>query len=234
MLNTYLQNLNDWSDILKEEVEKEYFIQMSQYLTTEYNCSSIYPSAEDIFNSLKFTSFQNTKVVILGQDPYHGHGQAHGLSFSVNPKIKTPPSLLNIYKELNADLGLDIPNNGYLVDWAEQGVLLLNTTLTVQKANPNSHQKIGWSIFTDKIIQELNNKKEPIVFILWGKNAISKKSLITNTNHLILTSTHPSPLSANKASTEAPAFFGSKQFSKANKFLKEHNSEEINWQINNI
>lgn len=229
MLENMLSNgINDWEDILGEEFEKDYFIEIMDTLEEEYSTRIIYPHIEEIFNALAFTSFKNTKVVILGQDPYHGRGQAHGLSFSVNPDVKKiPPSLKNIYKELNADLGVLIPNNGYLADWAKQGVLLLNTTLTVQEANPNSHEKIGWSIFTDEIIKLLNKKDEAVVFILWGKNAISKTKFIDNPKHLVLQSVHPSPLSANRG------FFGSNPFSKTNDFLKQNGLKEIDWQILN-
>lgn len=230
MLNEILNNnLNDWEHILKDEFQKEYFIKIMDFLAQEYNSKTIYPPANEVFNALSFTSFKDTKVVILGQDPYHGSGQAHGLSFSVNPDVKKiPPSLKNIYKELTSDLGVFIPNNGYLADWAKQGVLLLNTTLTVQEANPNSHEKIGWSIFTNRIIELLNQKDSPVVFILWGKNAISKAPLISNPNHLVLTSVHPSPLSAGRG------FFGSRPFSKTNKFLRQNNLAEIDWQILNV
>ena len=219
---------SDWSEILKDEFDKEYYQKLSKFLTDEYSNKTVYPVKEDIFNALKFTSFKNTKVVILGQDPYHGEGQSHGLSFSVKKGIKTPPSLRNIYKELSTDLGCSIPNNGYLKKWADQGVLLLNTSLTVIGAEPNSHSKIGWEKFTDKIIESLNKRKEPVVFILWGNNAKSKEKLITNTNHFIIKSVHPSPLSASRG------FFGSQPFSKTNKFLKSIGEEEIDWQIESI
>lgn len=219
---------NDWEKYLNEEFEKDYYKKIREFLKKEYKEKNVYPSMFDIFNALHLTSFENTKVVILGQDPYHQKGQAHGLSFSVNKGVKIPPSLLNIYKELKNDLNIEIANNGYLEKWAKQGVLLLNTTLTVVDSSPNSHQKIGWNIFTDKIITVLNNKKSPVVFILWGKNAISKENLITNKKHLIIKSVHPSPLSANGG------FFGSKPFSRTNKFLKENNIKEIDWKIENI
>ena len=219
---------NDWKDLLDDEFNKEYYQTLRNFLTNEYKTKTIYPDKYDIFNALHFTSYKDIKVVILGQDPYHGPGQAHGLSFSVNPGIKIPPSLLNIYKELNSDLGCYIPNNGYLKKWADQGVLLLNTSLTVRAGQANSHKSIGWEIFTDRIISLVNEKEDPVVFLLWGNNAIKKKNLITNKRHLILTSAHPSPLSASRG------FFGSKPFSKINNFLISVNKEPIDWQIDNI
>ena len=219
---------NDWKDLLDDEFNKEYYQTLRNFLITEYKTRTIYPDKYDIFNALHFTPYKNIKVVILGQDPYHGPGQAHGLSFSVNPGIKTPPSLLNIYKELNSDLGCYIPNNGYLKKWADQGVLLLNTSLTVRAGEANSHKSIGWEIFTDKIISLVNEKEDPVVFLLWGNNAIKKKDLITNKRHLILTSVHPSPLSASRG------FLGSKPFSKINNFLISVNKKAIDWQIENI
>ncbi|WP_304681745.1 uracil-DNA glycosylase [uncultured Clostridium sp.] len=219
---------NDWKNILDDEFNKEYYQKLRTFLTNEYRTKVIYPDKYDIFNALHFTPYKDVKVVILGQDPYHGAGQAHGLSFSVNPNIKIPPSLLNIYKELNSDLGCYIPNNGYLKKWSDQGVLLLNTSLTVRAGEANSHQKIGWEIFTDKIISLINEKEDPVVFLLWGNNAIKKKNLITNKKHLILTSVHPSPLSASRG------FFGSKPFSKLNNFLISVNKKPIDWQIENI
>ncbi len=219
---------NDWREYLNQEFEKEYYLKLRERLKQDYKTKIVYPPMYDIFNALHYTSYEDTKVLILGQDPYHQKGQAHGLSFSVNKGIKIPPSLQNIYKELSSDLGLYIPNNGYLKKWADQGVLLLNATLTVIDSQANSHKDIGWQIFTDKIIQVLNEKEKPVVFILWGKNAISKIPFITNKNHLILKSVHPSPLSANGG------FFGSKPFSKTNQFLKQNGLKEIDWQIENI
>ena len=219
---------NDWAGLLNDEFNKEYYQTLRNFLTNEYKTKTIYPDKYDIFNALHFTSYKDIKVVILGQDPYHGPGQAHGLSFSVNPGIKIPPSLLNIYKELNSDLGCYIPNNGYLKKWADQGVLLLNTSLTVRAGEANSHKSIGWEIFTDRIISLVNEKEDPVVFLLWGNNAIKKKNLITNKKHLILTSVHPSPLSASRG------FFGSKPFSKINNFLISVNKKPIDWQIENI
>lgn len=214
---------NDWDILLKSEFEKDYYLKIRQFLKSEYSSRTIFPPMHDIFNALKFTSFEKTKVVILGQDPYHEPGQAHGLSFSVKKGIKIPPSLANIYKELNTDVGMKIPSHGDLSSWAAQGVLLLNATLTVRHGQANSHQKIGWSIFTDNIIKLLNESTRPIVFLLWGGNARSKKEFITNKHHLVLEAVHPSPLSAYGG------FFGCKHFSLANEFLKSTNQEPINW-----
>lgn len=219
---------NDWKDYLTEEYNKEYYQEMRQFLIKEYKEKIIYPSAYDIFNALHYTSYSDTKVVIIGQDPYHGKGQAHGLSFSVNKGITTPPSLQNIYKELETDLNCYIPNNGYLEKWAHQGVLMLNTVLTVEGGKPNSHKGIGWEAFTNKIIEIINNKEDEVVFILWGKFAQIKEELITNKNHLVIKSPHPSPFSANRG------FFGSRPFSKTNEFLKSKGKKEIDWQIENI
>ncbi|MDB2157382.1 MULTISPECIES: uracil-DNA glycosylase [Clostridium] len=219
---------NDWKDYLSSEFDKDYYKNLRNFLKAEYNSNVIYPNMYDIFNALHFTSYADTKVVILGQDPYHGPKQAHGLSFSVNPGVKTPPSLVNIYKELHSDLNCYIPNNGYLKKWADQGVLLLNTVLTVRAGEANSHKNKGWESFTTQVIKTLNEKETPIVFILWGNNAISKESLITNPKHLIIKSVHPSPLSASRG------FFGSKPFSKTNEFLISTNQKPIDWQIENI
>lgn len=219
---------NDWNDLLKDEFKKEYYQNLKQFLIEEYKTKTIYPDINDIFNALKFTSYKDTKVLILGQDPYHGPNQSHGLAFSVKKGVRIPPSLINIYKELNSDLGCYIPNNGYLKSWADQGVLLLNTVLTVRAHEANSHRKRGWEIFTDRIISLLNEREDPVVFILWGNPAIAKMKLITNNRHFIITSVHPSPLSASRG------FFGSKPFSKANDFLTSINKTPINWQIENI
>ena len=219
---------NNWAEYLNPEFKKEYYQKLRSFLVNEYTTKTIYPNMYDIFNALHYTDYNDVKIVILGQDPYHGPNQAHGLSFSVQPGVKTPPSLINIYKELHDDLGCYIPNNGYLKKWADQGVLLLNTVLTVRAGQANSHKGMGWEHFTDEIIKILNDRADPIVFILWGNNAISKKSLITNPNHYILQSVHPSPLSATRG------FFGSKHFSKANEFLKSKGKEPIDWQIENI
>lgn len=219
---------NDWAEFLNGEFEKEYYLQLRQFLIKEYQSRTIYPDKYDIFNALHFTAYKDTKVVILGQDPYHGPGQAHGLSFSVNPGIDPPPSLQNIFKELQNDLGCFIPNNGYLTEWALQGVLLLNAVLTVRKGVPNSHRGKGWEIFTDKVISTLNEREKPVVFILWGKNAQDKRKLINSKQHFIIESPHPSPFSAHRG------FFGSRPFSRANEFLKNIGTKEINWQIPNI
>ncbi len=219
---------NDWNDYLAGEFEKEYYQKLRKFLISEYHTRTIYPDMYDIFNALHYTSYHDTKVVILGQDPYHGKDQAHGLSFSVRKEVAIPPSLLNIYKELHDDLGCYIPNNGYLKPWADQGVLLLNASLTVRAGVANSHRNIGWEIFTDKVIEILNERDKPVIFILWGANARSKKKYITNKQHYIIESPHPSPLSAHNG------FFGSKPFSRANEILKSLGEEPIDWQIPNI
>ena len=219
---------NDWAELLANELQQPYYLKLRDFLKKEYFSKKIYPDMYSIFNALHYTAYQDVKVVILGQDPYHGEGQAHGLSFSVQENIPAPPSLINIFKELKDDLGCEIPNNGYLRSWAEQGVLLLNAVLTVRANQANSHRDQGWEIFTDKIISLLNDREKPLVFILWGKPAQMKKSLITNGRHLVLISPHPSPLSAFRG------FFGSKPFSKANKFLEDNNITSINWQITDI
>ena len=214
---------NDWDGILEDEFKKEYYLKIREFLKSEYSQRTIFPSMYDIFNALKYTAYSETRVVVLGQDPYHEVGQAHGLSFSVKKGIKIPPSLVNIYKELNSDIGMSIPNHGELTSWAKQGVLLLNATLTVREGQANSHKDIGWAIFTDEIIKKLNMSDKPMVFILWGGNARSKKKYITNKNHLIIESAHPSPLSAYNG------FFGSKPFSRANEFLMNNGITPINW-----
>lgn len=215
---------NDWAPLLEAEFQKPYYIKLRQFLINEYKTRVVYPDMYDIYNALHYTPFAETKVVILGQDPYHGPGQAHGLSFSVQPGVKAPPSLQNIFKELRDDLGCSIPNNGCLVKWAEQGVLLLNTVLTVRKNAPNSHRGIGWETFTDQVIQTLNEREKPVVFMLWGRNAQAKQQLISP-RHAIIKSPHPSPFSADRG------FFGSRPFSKANQFLRDIGSAEIDWQI---
>ena len=219
---------NEWNELLKAEFEKDYYKELRKFLKEEYSSKIIYPEMNDIFNALKLTSYNDVKVVILGQDPYHGPNQAHGLSFSVKPGVDIPPSLLNVYKELNSDLGCFIPNNGYLVRWAEQGILLLNTVLTVRAGQANSHRKKGWEIFTDKVIELLNDRNDPIVFLLWGKNAQEKASIITNKHHYILEAPHPSPFSARKG------FFGCKHFSNTNNILENLGKKTIDWQIKNI
>ena len=216
---------NDWDQVLKEEFDKPYYQTLRTFLDKEYSSKTIYPIAKYIYTALKLTSYKDTKVVILGQDPYHEPGQAHGLAFSVGKNVEIPPSLQNIYKELHDDMGCEIPNHGYLIDWAKQGVLLLNTVLTVRAHQANSHKGQGWEYLTDSIIEKLNSKDEPVVFILWGANARSKKSLITSPKHMIIESVHPSPLSAYNG------FFGSKPFSKTNQFLIKNNINPIDWQI---
>ncbi len=219
---------NDWDLVLKGEFEKSYYLQLREFLKKEYSTKIIYPNMNDIFNALKYTSYKDTKILILGQDPYHGENQAHGLAFSVKPGIKIPPSLLNMYKELRNDYDCFIPNNGYLVPWTEQGVLLLNTALTVRAHEANSHKGKGWEIFTDNVIKKLNERDESVIFILWGNNARSKKKFIDTGKHYIIESAHPSPLSASRG------FFGSKPFSKANEILTNLGKSTINWQIPNI
>ncbi|WP_102401320.1 uracil-DNA glycosylase [Haloimpatiens massiliensis] len=219
---------NDWQELLKDEFQKEYYLKLRQFLIKEYRTKKIYPNMYDIFNALHYTAYKDVKVVILGQDPYHGPNQAHGLSFSVKPGVQPPPSLVNIFKELREDLDCYIPNNGYLKKWSDQGVMLLNTVLTVRAAQANSHKGAGWEYFTDKVIELLNMREDPIVFILWGSNAQSKLSIITNPKHYIVKSPHPSPLSASRG------FFGSRPFSKTNNFLKNIGKEPIDWQIENI
>ncbi|WP_338555728.1 uracil-DNA glycosylase [Paenibacillus sp. KS-LC4] len=216
---------NDWADKLQSEFEQPYFKKLEAFLTEQYSTKTIYPKQEDVFNALNYTSYEGTHVVILGQDPYHGVGQAHGLSFSVQPGVAVPRSLGNIYKELHADLGCTIPAHGSLRAWAEQGVLLLNTVLTVEAAAANSHKKKGWETFTDRIITALNERERPVVFILWGNPAQKKLELIDTGRHKIITSVHPSPLSARGG------FFGSKPFSKANAYLQELGEREIDWSI---
>lgn len=219
---------NDWHDLLNDEFKEDYYLKLRKFLINEYKTKTIYPDMYDIFNALHYTEYKDVKVVILGQDPYHGPNQAHGLSFSVKPNISAPPSLINIYQELNSDLSCYVPNNGYLKKWADQGVMLLNTVLTVRAGQANSHRNMGWEHFTDKIISLLNDREEPIVFILWGRNAQSKMNIIKNLRHYIIKSTHPSPLSAHRG------FLGSQPFSKANKFLTSIGKEPIDWQIENI
>ena len=218
---------NEWQALLADEFEKDYYLQLRQCLIKEYRTKRVYPDKYDIFNALHYTSYSDVKVVILGQDPYHGPNQAHGLSFSVKPGIASPPSLLNIYKELQDDLNCYIPNNGYLKSWADQGVLLLNTVLTVVAGQANSHKNLGWEQFTDRVISLLNDRTDPIVFILWGSHANSKKAFITNNRHHIISSPHPSPLSASRG------FFKSRPFSKTNQILESIGKTPINWQIPN-
>lgn len=213
---------NNWNSILEQEFKKDYFKNLISFIDKEYEKDEIFPSKNEIFNAFKLTDYENVKVVILGQDPYHGYDEAEGLAFSVKNHIKRPPSLRNIFKELKNDLNIDRENNS-LQDWASQGVLLLNTILTVKKDTPLSHKNIGWEQFTDEVIKIINKKEEPVVFVLWGNFAKTKKNLITNKKHLILEGAHPSPFSANRG------FFGTKPFSQINKFLKENNIKEIRW-----
>ena len=219
---------NDWLIPLKPEFSKPYYKKLYTRVNEEYAHYQIFPPADDIFNAFALTPLKKVKVVILGQDPYHGDGQAHGLCFSVRPDVEIPPSLVNIYKELQTDCGCYIPNNGYLTKWADQGVLLLNTVLTVRAHQANSHRGIGWEEFTDAAIRILNEQDRPMVFILWGRPAQMKKAMLNNPRHLILEAPHPSPLSAYRG------FFGSRPFSRTNKFLKENGLEPIDWQIENI
>lgn len=219
---------NSWDSILEEEFSQEYYVRLREFLKNEYSHQVVFPDMYDIFNAFKYTGYNDVKAVILGQDPYHEIGQAHGMAFSVKPGIAIPPSLQNIYKELNSSLGCYIPNNGYLVKWAEQGVLLLNTTLTVRSGQANSHSQAGWQIFTDNVIRKLNLRKEPIVFILWGSNARRKKEFIDESRHCVLESAHPSPLSAYRG------FFGCNHFALTNEFLVKNGKAPIDWQIENI
>lgn len=220
---------NDWLPALKPEFAKTYYKDLFEFVKTEYSRVVVYPPADDIFNAFHFTPLSKVKVVILGQDPYHNVNQAHGLSFSVPPSQKEiPPSLQNIYKELHDDLGCYIPNNGYLKKWADQGVLMLNTVLTVRAHQANSHQNKGWEHFTDSVINAVNEQDRPIVYLLWGRPAQSKIPMLTNPKHLILKAPHPSPLSAYRG------FYGCRHFSQTNEFLKENGVEPIDWQIENI
>lgn len=217
-----------WAQALKSEFHKPYYKELFEIVGREYQTHQIFPPTDDVFNAFHLTPLDQVKVVILGQDPYHGDGQAHGLCFSVKPEVETPPSLVNIYKELEADLGCYIPNNGYLIKWAKQGVLMLNTVLTVRAHQANSHRGIGWEQFTDAAIQVLAEQDRPMVFILWGKPAQMKKSMLHNPKHLILEAPHPSPLAAYRG------FFGSRPFSTTNQYLEESGHEPIDWQIENI
>ncbi len=216
---------NSWDILLKDEFQKPYYLNLRKFLVQEYKTQTIYPNMSDIFNALKYTDYKDVKVVMLGQDPYHQPNQAHGLCFSVKKGVKAPPSLQNMYKEIYAEYGYPIPDHGELTYWAEQGVLMLNTVLTVRESQPNSHKGMGWEVFTDNIISLLNQRPDPMVFLLWGANARAKKKIITNPNHLVLESAHPSPLSAYNG------FFGNNHFKKANEFLKSKELKEIDWQI---
>ena len=219
---------NEWWPFLQDEWRKPYFVELSKFVHEAYEHKTIFPPKDKVFSAFEVCDYSDVKVVILGQDPYHELHQAHGMCFSVNPGIKIPPSLLNIYKELQDDIGCYIPNNGYLMPWAKQGVFLLNTVMTVEEGKANSHAGKGWEIFTDHTIQKLNEKDSPIVFLLWGRNARNKASMIDTKKHLVLECAHPSPLSAYHG------FFGCKHFSKTNTFLIEHGKEPIHWQIENI
>lgn len=216
---------NDWDNILENEFKKEYFYNLLKFMQKEYTTKTIYPPKKDVFKAFRYTPYKDIKVVILGQDPYHGEGEAEGLCFSVRDGIRKPPSLNNIFKELKSDLGYDIPTSGSLVPWAKQGIFLLNTVLTVIKDQAASHKNLGWENFTDEVIKKINEKEEPVVFILWGGFARSKKKFITNPKHYIIESAHPSPLSAYNG------FFDSKPFSKTNDFLIKNNLKPINWEI---
>lgn len=216
---------NDWDDILEDEMEKDYYKKIRNFLINEYKTKTVYPKADDVMAALKITSYADTKLVILGQDPYHGPNQANGLAFSVNRGERLPPSLRNMYKELESDLGIEMTSIGDLTSWAQQGVLLLNTSLTVIQGQANSHSKIGWSIFTDRIISELSRREEPVIFVLWGNNAKSKEALIDTSRHYVIKSVHPSPLSASRG------FFGSRPYSKVNNILKSIGSDEIDFTV---
>lgn len=216
---------NDWDQLLAPEFEKDYYLQLREFLKKEYATRTIYPDMYNIFNAFKFTPYHKVKCVILGQDPYHGPGQAHGLCFSVQEGVQPPPSLKNIYKELNQELGIPVPKTGYLAPWTEQGVLLLNTVLTVRAGEANSHRGQGWENLTDAAISLLNDREGPMVFLLWGGNAKTKQALLTNPEHLVLTAAHPSPLSAHNG------FFGCGHFAKCNEYLQQHGETPIQWQL---
>ena len=216
---------NDWAPLLEAEFSKPYYLSLRQFLKKEYHAHTVYPRKEHIFNALHYTPYEEVKVVVLGQDPYHGPGQAHGLCFSVKPGVPAPPSLVNIYKEMNADLSLPPPDHGCLIPWAKRGVLLLNTVLTVRAGQAASHRNVGWESFTDRVIELINQRETPVVFFLWGKHAQEKRNLITQPHHLILEAPHPSPFSASRG------FFGSKPFSQANVFLENQGMKPINWRL---
>ena len=216
---------NSWDELLAEEFSKEYYQELRKKLALEYKTHTVYPAMENIFNALKYTSYEDVKVLLLGQDPYHGPNQAHGLCFSVQKGIQKPPSLKNMFKELESDLGIKQPSHGCLTDWTKQGIMLLNTVLTVRESEPNSHKNIGWTNFTDRIIDLLNQREEHVIFVLWGRNAIDKLPLITNSRHYVLTAAHPSPLSASRG------FLGCKHYSKINEILQSMGKTPIDWQI---
>ena len=216
---------NSWDMLLADEFSKDYYQELRKNLAQEYRTHTIYPTMENIFNALKYTSYEDVKVLILGQDPYHGPNQAHGLCFSVQKGVDKPPSLKNMFKELESDLGICAPSHGCLTDWAKQGILLLNTVLTVREGEPNSHKKLGWTIFTNRIIQLLNERPDPVIFVLWGRNALEKLPFITNNQHYVLSAAHPSPLSASRG------FFGCKHYSKINEILELIGKTPIDWRI---
>lgn len=216
---------NQWDDLLKDEFQKPYYQKLRAILAREYQTHTVYPDMYDIFNALRATDYKDVKAVILGQDPYHGPGQAHGLCFSVKPGVPAPPSLKNIFKELKDELDIPIPDTGYLMPWAKQGVLMLNTVLTVRAGEANSHKGLGWETLTDRVIELLNDREQPMVFFLWGANAKRKRELLTNPSHLVLSCAHPSPLSASSG------FFGCGHFKACNDFLKKHNITPIDWRL---
>ncbi|WP_127586694.1 uracil-DNA glycosylase [Paenibacillus koleovorans] len=216
---------NDWAPLLEDEFEKPYYKQLRQFLAQEYRSSPVYPDMYSIFAALHATGYASTKAMILGQDPYHGPGQAHGLSFSVQPGVPAPPSLQNMFKELQSDLGIPIAKHGYLLHWAQQGVLMLNTVLTVRESTPNSHKGKGWELFTDRVIATLNARQQPVIFVLWGSHAQQKRQMIDTSRHFIIQSPHPSPLSAHRG------FFGSRPFSRINQYLQQIGSEPIDWRL---
>ncbi len=219
---------NDWEEHLLPEFEKDYYKKLKKFLIKEYSSYRIFPPMEEIYNAFHFTSLNDLKVVILGQDPYHGIGQAHGLAFSVKVGTDIPPSLKNIYKELNEDIGCFIPNNGYLKKWTDEGVLMLNTVLTVRSGQANSHKDKGWEMFTNRVIEIINEQDKPLVFLLWGRNAQAKESMLNNKKHLVIKTPHPSPLSASRG------FMGSRCFSRCNDFLVKNGVEPVDWQIENV
>lgn len=219
---------NDWDEVLKEETDKPYFDELRHALAREYKQYTVYPPKDKLFTALKLTPYSSTRVVILGQDPYHGAGQAQGLSFSVEPGVRIPPSLRNIYIELHNDLDVPVPNHGSLLHWAEEGVLMLNAVLTVREGQPNSHKGLGWETFTDAIMEKLNERTEPCVFILWGSHAQLKGAAIDRSRHLVIQSPHPSPFSAHRG------FLGSRPFSQANQYLESHGLTGIDWSIPNV
>lgn len=216
---------NDWGPLLEAEFQKPYYLKLREFLKREYATKTVYPNMYNIFNAFHFTDYSNVKVLLLGQDPYHGPNQAHGLSFSVQPGVPLPPSLRNIFKELYDDIGCKIPQHGYLKSWAQQGVMLLNTVLTVREGEAHSHRGVGWEIFTDEVIRKINQKETPVIFLLWGRPAQSKLNLIDTNRHYVITSPHPSPLSANRG------FFGSRPFSKVNRILTTLGEKEIDWEL---